>query len=101
MSEEKAVGPVPSPLPVSGDLGQLLAEPAMEAAPPTASAPAPAQAGENGYLPDFLAETHSYVTQYIQAADQKAIFLFSAAAALLAFLHQDGAAERWLGPLNA
>lgn len=100
MSEEKAVGSLPSTLPVSGDLGQLVAEPVTEAITPAASAPIPAHATENDYLPSFLAQTHSYVTQHIQGADQKAIFLFSAAAALLAFLHQDGASELWLKPLN-
>lgn len=98
MSDEQTAGPPPTPLPVTAELGQLVAEP-RAGAPPASEAssatalPAPS---EDPYLPAFIGETHSYVTQYIQSADQKAVFLFSTATALLAFLHQDGGSARWL-----
>lgn len=94
MSDEQSTGPQPAPLPVSGDLGQLVAKSSAEAPPPTAAAMH--TNGEDAYLPAFIGEAHSYITQYIQSADQKAMFLFGAAAALLAFLHQDGASGHWL-----
>jgi len=98
MSDEEALGRLPAALPVSGELGELVPEPPGEATPPAAaSAPATLRTEEeNAYLPAFVGEVHSYITQYIQSADQKAVFLFSAAAALLAFLHQDGGSLRWL-----
>jgi hypothetical protein len=47
----------------------------------------------------FAEETHQYIREYIRNADQKAGFFFTAAAALLAFLHSKGTSTRWLKPL--
>jgi pycsar effector protein len=99
MSEERTLGAVPATLPMVGDLGQLKVEPNTDMASAEATEPSTLLTSEIDYLPTFLAETHSYISQYIQGADQKAIFLFSSAAALLAFLYQDGASERWLKTL--
>jgi len=99
MSDEQAVGNPAPPLPVEGELGQLAGIPSTEPLPPTATSASTEhsepQIGTE-YVSTFIGETHSYITQYIQAADQKAIFLFSASAALLAFLYQAGASANWL-----
>ena len=51
-------------------------------------------------VPDAIAayaeHIHDYVGEYIRLADQKAAFVFSACAALLAFLYQKGVSQRWL-----
>jgi hypothetical protein len=89
-----------TPLPVAREMGTLEKAPHVELDRLDSSASTPlSEEGGNEYLPSFLAETSSYVTQYIQGADQKAIFLFSIASAILAFLHQDGASEYWLKPI--
>jgi len=104
MPDEQTVGRPQTPLPGGGDLGQLptiltpdpVAPDATSATPPKSASPTVG----SEYMAVFVGETHAYVTQYIQAADQKAIFMFSAAAALLAFLYQDGAPAHWIKPLS-
>jgi len=44
---------------------------------------------------DFASAVHDYINQSIQFADQKAAFLFTAVAAMLAFLHQKGITTEW------
>lgn len=100
MQDDQNIDSAATPLPVNREMGTLGTAPPTESDLSGTSAPTPlSEEGENKYLPSFLAETNSYITQYIQGADQKAIFLFSIASAILAFLHQDGASEYWLRPL--
>lgn len=44
----------------------------------------------------FAEDTHQYVREYIRLADQKAIFFFAGATALLAYLHKVGLTNVWL-----
>jgi hypothetical protein len=44
----------------------------------------------------FAEELHQYLREYIRAADQKAAFFFASATAVLAFLHSQRTAARWL-----
>jgi len=104
MSDEQTAEPLAVSLPVTGELGELVREHPTEVAPPAAaSSPTPVRppSDDDTYLPTFVGETHSYITQYIQNADQKAVFLSGVAAALLAFLHQDRGSAWWLKPLAA
>lgn len=60
------------------------------------------QSATTDYTRRFVDETHSYIREYIRNADQKAIFFFSAASAINAFLHHEGVTARWrLGPWSA
>ncbi len=103
MTENQSTGEPLTRLPVERKPGQLLERPRHEAA---ASSAAVSPGGVTWAGPDesyravVLGETHSYITQYILSADQKAIFLFGAAAALLAVLYRDGASTRWMTPLG-
>jgi len=100
LTDDQNIESVAAPLPVTREMGTLGTAPPAESDQSGTSAPTPlTEEGENTYLPAFLAETNSYITQYIQGADQKAIFLFTIASAILAFLHQDGASELWLKPI--
>lgn len=58
----------------------------------------PAAFGPNA---TFAQETHQYVREYIKLADQKAAFIFTAGATLLAFLYQRNLSQRWLKFPNA
>jgi hypothetical protein len=44
----------------------------------------------------FIEETHQYIREYIRLADQKSAFFFAGFTAVLAYLHQIGATNRWL-----
>jgi hypothetical protein len=44
----------------------------------------------------FSEETHQYVREYIRLADQKAMFFFAGATALLAYLHKLGMTNKWI-----
>ncbi len=104
MPDEQTVGHPPTPLPGGGELGHLSTMLMPDPVVPDATSPAPTQGPSpsvgSEYMAVFVGETHAYITQYIQTADQKAIFMFSAAAALLAFLYQDGAPSHWIKPLS-
>ena len=52
--------------------------------------------GRQDYVSRFVDETHAYVREYIRNADQKAIFFFGAASALIAYLSRVGASKHWL-----
>ena len=44
----------------------------------------------------FAEETHQYVREYIRQADQKAVFFFAGATALIAFLYNASLIQRWI-----
>lgn len=44
----------------------------------------------------FADETHQYVREYIQQADQKAAFFFAGSTALIAFLHKANLVKLWM-----
>lgn len=46
----------------------------------------------------FAEETHQYVREQIRSADQKAIFFFAGATALLGYMHNHGLTNRWVVP---
>jgi len=48
---------------------------------------------------EFSYAVHKYVRDNIQLADQKAIFFFTGATALLAFLFKNGSSNYWIKPL--
>jgi hypothetical protein len=48
---------------------------------------------------DFAEGLHAYCREQIALADQKAVFLFAGVAAMLAYLNNSGATERWLAPV--
>lgn len=48
---------------------------------------------------DFAQGLHAYCREQIALADQKAVFLFAGVAAMLAYLNNCGATERWLAPV--
>lgn len=48
----------------------------------------------------FSRHIHEYVREYIRLADQKAVFIFAFASALLAFLYQKDAHLTWYRPLG-
>lgn len=47
----------------------------------------------------FAEETHQYIREFIRNADQKAIFFFTGATALLAFMYRSGMSASWLKPV--
>jgi len=49
----------------------------------------------------FGEEVHQYIREYIQLADQKAAFFFTAAAAIIAYLSSTGDLTSWLIPLDS
>jgi len=97
-SHRDSVGAGHDTLPQAKDVGQLLkpvAEVGEANETPTETPRNPDRSGDC-YQRSFISETQSYITQYVQTADQKAVFLFTSAAAILAFLSHDGASGRWL-----
>ena len=48
----------------------------------------------------FGEDVHQYIREYIQLADQKAAFFFTAAAAIIAYLSSKGDLVSWLIPLH-
>lgn len=83
-------GPLPTP---SGG-GESAADRQQPAPPASPGAPGDAEARER-----FAEGAHQYVREYIRLADQKASFLFTAATALLAFLHKNEVSAKWLKPV--
>jgi len=57
------------------------------------------QQGDTEARERFAEATHQYIREYIQFADKKATFLFTAATALLAFLYKNNLSAKWLKPL--
>jgi hypothetical protein len=47
----------------------------------------------------FSTHVHQYLREYIQLADQKAMFFFAGSTALLAFLFRSDVSSRWLKPV--
>ncbi len=78
----------------------------VRAGEPTTKSIKPPEAQEAGSFAliearwKFADETHKYIREYIRLADQKAGFIFTACAALLALLYQKGVFQYLLKPPN-
>jgi len=54
------------------------------------------QGTPNETTSSFASDVHGYLNEYIRFADQKAAFIFTAVATMLAFLHGKGITKLWL-----
>jgi hypothetical protein len=91
-------------LPAASAPGALRTEPspgAISESATTAASPMSGSSYSDEYSSRFVDATHSYLREQIRNADQKAIFFFGAATAVLAFMHSIGASSRWLKSLHS
>lgn len=84
-------------------MGTTAAPIAVPAATPTTASPDTPQPPAPINSPDdveprsaFASDVHQYIRSYIQLADQKAMFFFAGATAMLAFLYKNNLSARWL-----